>query len=397
MGPEISTRAKEDLQAGGGMPEPHAHRELNAEYQRHYGLDWVLIGDQGLRAGCSLVIFITLFRLFTLILSVIAVGLYPRLANSGFSPGQAFFGELVLFLALFGASAIVAFFERRHLSDFYLTGPRLGTNFISGLSAGFLALSTLIAALAIGGWVHFGPVALSGISVAKYALIWGCTFVLVACFEEGMFRCYLQYTLARSINFWWALAIVSTVCVDLVLRSRGQVGTIAFFWMQSLGAIKGNGMWGVFVVALLGLGPCLRLQMIGAKESGFWQAAWVTSTLFGYLHVGNNGENWIGIFAAAAIGFVFCVSIWLTGSALWAIGCHAGWDWGETYFYGTADSGMVAQGHYLSTSPFGKAFWSGGTAGPEGSFLVLGAILLLLMALFVVHRPRKSAQTQQGG
>ena len=390
MGPEIQTRAKVDLQAGSCTPEPHTNNRLNPEYQRNLGLDWVLIGDHGLRAGCSIAIFVALFRLFTLILSVIAVGLYPPLANGGFSPAQAFFGELVPFLALIGATAMVAFFEHRHLSDFNLAGPRPGANFISGLAMGFLALSMLIAVLAIGGWLRFGPVALSGSAVAKYALIWGCTFIVVACFEEGMFRCYLQFTFARSVNFWWALAIVGTVCFDLVLRSRGGLGIVAFFWMQSMSAIKGNGMWGVFAVALLGLGPCLRLHLLRANESGFWQAAWVTSTLFGYVHVGNNGENWIGIFAAAAIGFVFCVSIWLTGSAWWAIGCHAGWDWGETYFYGTADSGIAAKGHYLSASPLGNALWSGGTDGPEGSVLVLGAILLLLVMLVLIYRPHTS-------
>jgi membrane protease YdiL (CAAX protease family) len=120
--------------------------------------------------------------------------------------------------------------------------------------------------------------------------------------------------------------------------------------------------------------PCLLLQLRKAESSGFWQAAWVTSTLFGFVHTGNGGENWIGIFAAAAIGFVFCVSVRVTGSAWWAIGCHTAWDWAETYFYGAADSGNVATGHYLTTSPAGNALWSGGTDGPEGSVLVLGVI-----------------------
>ena len=102
-------------------------------------------------------------------------------------------------------------------------------------------------------------------------------------------------------------------------------------------------------MALLGVVPCLLLHLKRDPSAGFWQAAWVTSTFFGSGHTGNNGETWIGIFAAAAIGFVFCVSVWLTGSAWWAIGCHAAWDWGETYFYGTADSGFVAPGHFLTT------------------------------------------------
>jgi membrane protease YdiL (CAAX protease family) len=138
-------------------------------------------------------------------------------------------------------------------------------------------------------------------------------------------------------------------------------------------------------VALLGLGPCLALHVKKAEGSGFWQASWVTSTLFGFVHTGNGGENWIGIFAAAAIGFVFCVSVRVTGSAWWAIGCHASWDWAETYFYGAADSGNVATGHYMTTSPVGNVFWSGGSDGPEGSVLVLAVIVALMAVVVAVY------------
>ncbi|MDE3149195.1 MAG: CPBP family intramembrane metalloprotease, partial [Acidobacteriota bacterium] len=129
-----------------------------------------------------------------------------------------------------------------------------------------------------------------------------------------------------------------------------------------------------------------------AQGSGFWQAAWVTSTFFGFLHTSNAGENWTGIAAAGAIGFVFCVSVWVTGSAWWAIGCHAAWDWAETFFYGTANSGLVPKGHFLSTAPAGSAFWSGGTDGPEGSVLVFAVILLLLAALIAIYGRRRPVE-----
>ena len=129
-----------------------------------------------------------------------------------------------------------------------------------------------------------------------------------------------------------------------------------------------------------------------AASSNFWQASWVTSTLFGLIHTGNNGENWIGIFAAGAIGFVFVVSVWVTGSAWWAIGCHAAWDWAETFFYGAADSGNVATGHYLTVTPAGPVLWSGGTDGPEGSVLVIGIIVLLAVALVAIYRRPEPAQ-----
>ena len=81
----------------------------------------------------------------------------------------------------------------------------------------------------------------------------------------------------------------------------------------------------------------------------------------------------------------------MTGSAWWAIGCHAAWDWAESYFYGTADSGLQAKGHFLTTSPVGSTLWSGGTDGPEGSLLVLGIILTMLAALLIYRRKRDSA------
>ena len=60
-------------------------------------------------------------------------------------------------------------------------------------------------------------------------------------------------------------------------------------------------------------------------------------------------------------------------------GCHAGWDWAQSYFYGTSDSGLIIEGHLLSEHPTGPALWSGGTTGPEGSLLIF--VLLAIMSL----------------
>jgi uncharacterized protein len=76
----------------------------------------------------------------------------------------------------------------------------------------------------------------------------------------------------------------------------------------------------------------------------------------------------------------------VTGSAWWAIGCHAGWDWGETYFYGTADSGLTPHGSFLVSTPAGNPLWSGGAVGPEGSLLVVGVVLLILAVVLVYGR-----------
>ncbi len=336
---------------------------------------WILLGPQGLRAGWS----VLLFAILTFICSAAAGFVFVNLrlidpkAATKFTAPNALFNELVIVLGIAGAATIVALIERRrgNLLAFNLLGPHRVSYFIQGLAAGFLSLSALIGALTLGHWLTFGPVALSGAQIFKLASLWGIAFLLVGCFEEGTFRCYLQFTLARGINFWWALGIVGAVCAELILRGNR------------------SGIWGVYVLALLGVVPCLLLHLRKAESSGFWQASWVTSTLFGFIHTGNGGENMIGIFAAGAIGFVFVVSIRVTGSAWWAIGCHAAWDWAETYFYGAIDSGNVATGHYLTVTPAGSTFWSGGADGPEGSVLVVAIIVLLLVALVVLYGRRK--------
>ena len=337
-------------------------------------MNWTFAGSQGLRAGWSALIFVLLLGLIGSAVGFVFIGFHIVDLNQmdHLTASLAAREKLMEVLALVGAMSAMAFIERRRsLLAYNLTGSRRIPHFLSGLVAGFAALSVLVGAMAWGGWLHIGPVALSGVGILKYGALWAIAFLLVGCVEEGTFRGYLQFTLTRGINFWWALGSVVLLCASLYARALGISG------------------WGVYAIALLGILPCLMLHIRKSPGANFWQAAWVTSTVFGFIHTSNNGENWIGIFAAAAIGFVFCVSIWVTGSAWWAIGCHAGWEWAESYFYGTADSGMQAQGHYLTSSPAGQALWSGGTDGPEGSLLVLGAILLLLAALLAIYGRKK--------
>jgi len=333
-------------------------------------LSWIFFGPHGLRAGWSILIFAVLLYflldLFQVVLSFLVLDV-AHLHVSGGTALSTILGEGNRVAALVTAVLVVGALEHRRLADYNLAGPRRLLRLFSGATAGFLALSVLIGALMAGGWLHFGPAGLAGAAILKYALLWAVAFALVGVFEEGSFRCYLLATLERGANFWWALAVVGAICVYL-LTSSGA-----------------HGARGVYIVAAIGLLPCLWMHLRKAPRSAFWQAAWATSAGFGFIHTFNRGENWMGILAAATIGFVFCVSVRVTGSAWWAIGCHASWDWAESYFYGTADSGFYARGHLLTSIPAGPALWSGGGAGPEGSLLVFPTILLLLFAILVIY------------
>ncbi len=335
----------------------------------------VLIGCNGLRAGWSILFFGCLFYLLRFFVGTIFVTANLVDENSGQTAASTIALELIPFFAMIGAAAAVARIENRSIFSYNLTGPRRFTGFIFGAVSGFAALSALMAVLAAGGWMRLGPATLSGVSILRFAALWGMAFLLVGCVEEGLFRCYLLSTLTRGLNFRWALAAQAALCSWLFLHGSSN-----------------RSAWGVYLIAALGLVPCFALHRKAAARSAFWQAAWVTSTGFGLIHTFNHGENLIGIFAAAAIGFAWCASVRVTGSAFWAIGCHAAWDWGETFFYGTADSGLPAHGHLLTTTPAGNPLLSGGADGPEGSALVLGAVLLLFALMVAIPGRKRLAQ-----
>jgi uncharacterized protein len=119
---------------------------------------------------------------------------------------------------------------------------------------------------------------------------------------------------------------------------------------------------------------------------GFWPAALVMSCGFGGVHWFNSGESLAGVFAAGLIGLFFCLTLRRTGSLWFAVGFHAAWDWGETFFYSVPDSGMVAPGHLLSSSLHGNGWLTGGSVGPEGSLLCFVVIGVLSVAFDRVYR-----------
>lgn len=109
---------------------------------------------------------------------------------------------------------------------------------------------------------------------------------------------------------------------------------------------------------------------------GFWPGAAMLSCAFGLVHLRNGGEQWEGLLAAGFIGLFFCLTLRRTGTLWFAVGFHAAWDWGETFFYSVPDSGLVSPGHLLNSSLGGPKWLSGGAAGPEGSILCLIVIAM---------------------
>lgn len=203
--------------------------------------------------------------------------------------------------------------------------------------------------------------------------------------EKRPFGTYgLPSTKAFGKDFWSGLlwGILTLSILMLALRAVG-VFSFGHLVLHGIRIFKFAAFWGLLFL-LVGFfeefsfrGYTLHYL---SRSLGFWPAAWIFSIVFGALHLANQGEAWMGGLAAGVIGLFFCFTLRRTGSLWFAVGMHASWDWGESYFYSVPDSGGVVTGHLLSSSFHGSRWLTGGSVGPEGSVLVFVVIGLAWVA-----------------
>jgi hypothetical protein len=127
-------------------------------------------------------------------------------------------------------------------------------------------------------------------------------------------------------------------------------------------------------------------QFTLADGIGFWPAAVILALLFAWVHMGNPGETRIGIVGTLAFALFAAATLWRTGNLWLAVGAHAGWDWGQSFFFGVSDSGFQAPGHLLNPSSSGPAWLSGGSVGPEGSVLTLVLLPVMTVVFLALNR-----------
>ena len=129
-----------------------------------------------------------------------------------------------------------------------------------------------------------------------------------------------------------------------------------------------------------------HLQTIASGSNLLWGVI-ISSILFGLLHFGNPGANWIstiGIFFAGvylAYGYVRTKQLWLS------IGLHIGWNFFEGVVFGFPVSGLDI---YALTriNVHGPEIWTGGAFGPEAGLIVLPSLILGGFLIYLYTRQR---------
>src|SRR5579863_2899263 len=106
LGNHHSTAEKQDANARGGPPpDPFAPQPPARD------LFWVLLGKNGLRAGWSVLIFLSVYYLLLPVFGTILVTLLPDLADHPFAPRNMLIGELDPLLAMVAAFLCIARIE----------------------------------------------------------------------------------------------------------------------------------------------------------------------------------------------------------------------------------------------------------------------------------------------
>lgn len=192
-----------------------------------------------------------------------------------------------------------------------------------------------------------------------------------------------------SIGIAGGVLTLSAVACTLMLTGFMRLDGLS---LHSPGAMLAYGVLWLATFFMVGVAEETTfrgyIQTILTRSLGFWPASLITSGIFTLAHMPNHGESITGLFGVIAAGLVFCLLLRLSGSLWLGIGFHAGWDWSETYLYGTPDSGLLPNFHLLSTHPAGLDLFSGGPAGPEGSILSgPGMVTGMLVLLWLYRRP----------
>jgi membrane protease YdiL (CAAX protease family) len=147
-------------------------------------------------------------------------------------------------------------------------------------------------------------------------------------------------------------------------------------------------LWG-FICLAVGFFEefCFRGYALYTLADGirFWPAAAIMGLVFSRAHMGNPGETYVGIAGIMLYALLLSALLRRTGDLWLPVGLHAGFDWGESFFFGVSNSGTQGPGHLLNPRFQGPAWLSGGTVGPEASivsFIVLALITAGLLAFY---------------
>jgi uncharacterized protein len=208
--------------------------------------------------------------------------------------------------------------------------------------------------------------------VSRYWLPWNRAFR--SSYWQGML-----WGIGLDAAIMLAIAVAGGYSIDGLALSGSSLVTSALLW-ATIAVVNGIGENLAFFSY-----PLFTLT----RTMGFWAAAVLLSLLFTCGHLGNAGENAVGLVAIFLQVLFLAFTVLRTGNLWFSFGAHAGFVFTENFFFSVPDSGVASTGQLFHASLHGPAWLTGGTAGPEGSVLAFGVMLLALVVFSRVYPHRE--------
>src|ERR1700722_2133685 len=260
-----------------------------------------------------------------------------------------------------------------------------------------LAVALKLAAR-LGGGVELGGAALTPLGTASLEgtilFLTSVATLIMARIERRKFGVYgLPARFAFRKYFWVGTLIgfvAISVCLLGIFAPHGfQLAGLAIHGQTIITAVAA---WSAAFV-LVGLAEEFSfrgyLQFTLTTGLGFWPSAILLSLLFGLAHASNPGESRLGLASVVLFGLLFCLFLRRTGNLWWAVGFHAGWDWGQTFFYRGPNAGSFPFNIFFVFSFTGATWLTGGSVGPEASIFTPMVLALVAILFSRVYRERK--------
>jgi membrane protease YdiL (CAAX protease family) len=185
-------------------------------------------GPNGLRAGWRFLIFAVIWTGASAAFGVIALKVFHYTYNRTWTAPDLLLDEVLSLAAAGLAAFVMARIEKRSIAEYGLPlRAGWGKLFGAGFAWGIASVALLIGLIFAAGGVTFSGFALSGGALAKSAILWLVTMIVLGLSEEFTFRGYPQICLSRGIGFWTAGVALSLLFGGLHYFGKGKLETMA--------------------------------------------------------------------------------------------------------------------------------------------------------------------------
>ncbi len=254
----------------------------------------------------------------------------------------------------------------------------------------FLLLSTLL--VAGFGWASFRSGMQGRLSDSTLFVLGQGVELISLTASVWLARRYLDRRSFRSLGLGFDRAaggdllagiLIAGVMMGFIFLMHALFGwtqAVAYAWQDTSAADIGLEV-SFWLLIFLAVGWKEELWMRGyilqnlADGLNVPWAVFLSSAIFGLLHLGNPNATWVSALGILVAG-VFLALPWVWTRRLWlSIGLHIGWNFFEGVVFGFPVSGLDTF-RLMRPDISGPPLWTGGAFGPEAGLVLLPAILL---------------------